>query len=72
MSNCDPEGRILLSVPYTLDLLFFLQTFHFLKWMFEIEVTSTAEVRCWQYHDFSDLIPFSDVNLNDSVPWRPI
>ena len=44
MSNCDPEGRILVSVPYTLDILFFLQTFHFLKWMFENEVTSTAEV----------------------------
>ena len=45
MSDCDPEGRIFLSVPHTSHYrFFFLHTFHFWKWVFDNAVTSFADV----------------------------
>ena len=74
MSDCDPEGRVFLSVPYTHDRFFFLQTFHFWKRVFDNAVTLIADVL--PYCDdntvkFSDIMcTFDDVNLNDGVPWH--
>ena len=45
MSDCNPEGRIFLSVPHTNDRFFFLHTFHFWKTVFDNAVTSIADVR---------------------------
>ena len=44
MSDCDPEGRIFLSLPHTHDRFFFLHTIHFWKWVFDTAVTSIADV----------------------------
>ena len=44
VSDCDPGGRIFLSVPNTHGF-FFLHTFHFWKWVFDNAVTSIAYVR---------------------------
>ena len=67
VSDCDPEGRIFLSVPHTHDgLFFFCISFICIKWVFDNSVTTTADVR----HNcddntvtFSYVITFSDVNI---------
>ena len=73
MSDYDPKGQIFLSIPHTLDRFFSLHTFHFQKWAFD----SKLYCRCLLHYDdntvtFSDVITFSDINLNDGVPWHAI
>ena len=70
MPDCDPEGRIFLSALTPMIYSFFLHTFHYRKWVFDNAGTSIADVR--HIVTFSDVITFSDVNVNVDVPWRPV
>ena len=58
------RGTYFLSTPHTQDGFFFLQTFHFWTWIFNNAVSLIANVR---RVTFSDVIKFTDVNLNDGI-----
>ena len=71
MQDWDPEGQIFLSIPHTYDGVFFLHTFHFWTWIFDYAAAWIADVRHIMMTlitvTFSNVITFSDVNLNDGI-----
>ena len=69
MPDCDPVGRLCLSTSHTHDVFFFLHIFRF--WMWILIMQSLPLLTSAIFEDitvtFSDVITFTEVNLNDGV-----
>ena len=71
MPDCDPEVRIFLSVPHTHDEFFLLHILYF--YFFFFLIMQSLRLQTFANCDdntvtLSDVIIFSDVNLNNGVP----